>query len=563
MKKQLSQGKSSFEKIVSENCYYIDRTQYIEKLENSSNPYQFFLRPRKFGKSLFISTLQCYYGIEYKGRFTELFGELYIGKNPTKLANTLYVIVFDFSAVDTRHTDEIETGFFRRVKNGIDLFEATYKLFTDEQLVNLQKLTDPAELVLEFFSIFKNATSGGELFILVDEYDHFTNELLSFNLDSFRNIVTQNGFVRKFYEAIKSATREGIVDRFFATGVTPVTLDSMTSGFNIAKNLTLVKEFNEMLGFTENEVIEMLGYYVVESPERVIEDMREYYNGSLFCIDATTRLYNSNMVLYFVDALISTASYPRVLVDINIASDYSKIGKLILLAKHNELSERMNELFESGEVAARLTYQFSFERDFTEDDLISLLFYNGLLTLKSEMGPRFIFSIPNYAIRELYWDFLKIKYEERYSVELTNSEIDDEMYEFTYKANYQKLIHAIERVMERLSNRDLMNFTEKDLKLLVILLARLSDSFVIESEVEVSGKYIDLLLSAKTEKGIKENYLIELKYLKMAQESELNQKLNEAEEQAKEYLSLIERSKKYIGLAIVFVGRKGLASVIN
>ncbi|MBE2279739.1 MAG: AAA family ATPase, partial [Ignavibacteriaceae bacterium] len=246
-KKKIPYGISNFEAIKDDNCYYVDKTKYLELLEELNEKYLFFLRPRKFGKSLFISLLEYYYGIEYKDKFDTLFGEYYIGKNPTPKANSYYILRFDFSSIMTSSNEETFRGFRKKVIDGVKYFNNSYKLFSRDELTEILEEKSSNEILTSFFNAF-TTNDDAKIYILIDEYDHFTNELISFRRDEFRDVVSRNGYVRKFYEAIKEGTGKGIVDRFFATDVTPVTLDSLTSGFNIGSDLTLDFRLNEMLG---------------------------------------------------------------------------------------------------------------------------------------------------------------------------------------------------------------------------------------------------------------------------------------------------------------------------
>lgn len=556
MKKSLPHGESNFGRLIRSDCYYIDRTQYIPLMEKVSNKNLFFLRPRKFGKSLFVSMLQHYYGIEFKDSFSNLFSNLHVGANPTHLANSYCVLLFDFSGVSSSNSNSLPTSMNIAVLQAIKYFNSSYDLLSADEIASLGSVEFPSDVLKEFFSLIRGRFPGG-LYIMVDEYDHFTNELLVQNMSDFKSTVSGNGFVRKFYEVIKSGVRDGVVERFFATGVTPVSLDSMTSGFNIAVDLTLDKEFNEMLGFTESEVEELLLYYDIPLRDAVLTDMRQYYNGSLFSKIASQRVYNSNMVLYFLDSLLRSGTYPGSLTDNNIASDYGKISNLIELSRTDDQVEVIDSLFSSGEVASGLTTMFSFERTFTKEDLVSLLFFHGLLTIKEPYGQRIRFTIPNYAIKELYWDFIREKKEHDLSIQFQKTEIDDDMYEFIYQEKPERLVAAIEKVMAQLSNRDLRGFKEKDLKIMVLLLCRATDVLIIESEVETGGGYIDLLITGKSAKDISLHYCLELKYTQSSKSEEAKKLAEMGFEQAKRYCESLNRNTQYTPMSIAFSGKKG------
>ncbi len=558
-KKKPPYGISNYESLITDNYYFVDKTKYIEILEEVPEKSIFFLRPRKFGKSLFVSMLQYYYGVEYKNKFDSLFGEFYIGKNPTKKANKYYVLVFDFSGIDTSNNGKTIISFHNKILDGIKAFNNSYKSFTEQEIRELATINSSADLMTNFLRLFESKIPDKTIFVLIDEYDHFTNELISFRLTEFKDIVSGNGYVRKFYEAIKTASRDGIVDRFFATGVTPVTLDSLTSGFNIAKDFTLDRRFNEMQGFTPEEVKSILEYYEIENSDEVSADLERLYNGSLFSFEADTRIYNSNMVLYFLSEYIYRGAYPKKLIDNNIASDYSKIKNIFYLNNSPVHREKLNEIITIGETTGLITEKYSFEREFTPDDFVSLLFYNGMLTIKGAKAARIEFCIPNYVIKEIYWNFFASQLKENIQIALNTDKIITSLEDLAYKNNMQGWMERIEDVMELLSNRDLQKFDEKYVKMLFITLAAMSQLYIIKSEAEIKGEYPDLMYLYR--KPYKPNYqfLIELKYLKKSEEGKLKTTMEAAVQQAKKYLakpevSQLENLEVY---GVVFVGKKG------
>ncbi len=247
---KLPYGISNFARLIEDGYAYVDKTGYIEQLENEPAPYIFFLRPRRFGKSLFVSMLSYYYGLEHQERFDALFSKFYIGTNPTSRANTYAVLKFEFSRIDTSTPEHTQKIFLQNVLAGVSDFEQRY----DRTRQDYTDYDNTADLLKAFFVTHREK----KIYLLIDEYDHFANEILSFHFEHFSEIISRNGFVRKFYEAIKAATCDGIVDRLFVTGVTPITLDSLTSGFNIAQNFSTRKATNEMMGFTEQEVVDLM-----------------------------------------------------------------------------------------------------------------------------------------------------------------------------------------------------------------------------------------------------------------------------------------------------------------
>ena len=327
--KKLPYGVSDYEKIIEKNYYYVDKTQYIEKLEDLAETSIMFLRPRKFGKTLFTSVLENYYDVNKKEKFEELFGETYIGKNPTEMKNSYYILRFNFSGINTKDEETTMEGFKGKVTDSIQKFVNRYEL---DFYINPELSTEG--LLNSLIVAFENQKQNEKMYVIIDEYDHFANELLGFQTESFKNLVSKNGRVRKFYEILKEGT-ESVVDRIFITGVAPITLDSMTSGFNILTDLTQDRTFNEMMGFTEEEIIEIMEEQGIEKEkqEELLPLMKENYDGYRFSIDITENrnLYNSNMCLYFLNSYISFGKIPEELVDVNIVSDYNNVLLCLLI----------------------------------------------------------------------------------------------------------------------------------------------------------------------------------------------------------------------------------------
>lgn len=250
--RKLPNGISNYEELVEDNCLYVDKTMYIKKLENLEDKRIMFLRPRKFGKTLFTSVLENYYDILKEDKFEKLFGNTYIGQKPTQNKNKYHILRFNFSGISTTTEAETIEGFKREVASSVDVFVKKYGLdfYVD--------INDQAEYILDnLFKAFYIQKAGEKIYVIIDEYDHFANELLGFETEKFKNLVSKKGKVRKWYEILKKGT-ETVVERIFITGVAPITLDSTTSGFNIARDITKDLEFNDMLGFCEKDVIYLM-----------------------------------------------------------------------------------------------------------------------------------------------------------------------------------------------------------------------------------------------------------------------------------------------------------------
>ena len=552
--KKLPYGISSYDELIEGNYYYVDKTKYIEKLENLAEKRIMLLRPRKFGKTLFTSMLENYYDVNKKDKFEELFKETYIGKNPTEMKNSYYILRFNFSAIDTENKESSIKGFRKEVASSIKLFVDNYDL--DFYINN----DDEAENILNnLFKAFYIQKRNEKIYVIIDEYDHFANELLGFQTEEFKNIISKNGKVRKWYEALKRGT-EMVVDRIFITGVAPITLDSMTSGFNIITDLTQDRTFNEMMGFTEEEVIKIMEDQEIdkEKQEELLPIMKENYDGYRFSlkIETNNNLYNSNMCLYFLNEYMKYNEIPQKLVDTNIASDYSKIANMLRLCKSEERLEIINKTMTDEGIISEITEKFNPEMDFKETEMVSMLYYLGYLTIKDVIGGYPKLLIPNKVMKEIYGEyFLKVlSKEENFSVD--NKEYTEISLEMALEGKIEKGINLLEKYLKNLSNRDYQNFNEKYVKVIFYCIAMSLKTFWVKSELEVEREYQDILLVPKeAEKGYY-TILIEFKYLKKDEENKLEKKQEEARNQIikysnKEEMKAVKNLKRFTVVAVV------------
>jgi Predicted AAA-ATPase/PD-(D/E)XK nuclease superfamily len=555
-------GQSDFKPLLEEDYFYQDRTEFIEKLESWHSKYPVFLRPRRFGKSLFISTLHHYYGLEYKESFESIFGNLYIGKNPTPIANSFMVLCFDFSGIDTATHKSTYQGFMNKVLYGTSVFLSAYKtFFTDEQHRNIENAQSPEEYILTLFRFIKQNQITHKIYLMIDEYDHFANELLSFDLKRFKKDVSRNGFVHKFYENLKTAVGQGVIGRVFITGVSPVMLDSLTSGFNIADNISLNPIFHDMMGFTHSEVEAML--HLIEIPEEKIPDtmtrMAEWYDGYLFSLDGKNALFNPIMVLYFLKEYNINRRYPDVMLDINVASDYRKIRNIFKIGgNENARFALLQELIDTGSIEFPLTRAYNLEWEFNENDFLSLLFYMGMLSYKefSEIGGRF--EIPNYVIKKLYFEyFIAIIFDKNRFVALQKP-IAEAIKLFLRVGNPEPFFKFVEDVLqENHSNRDEMVYGEKHLQTLMIGLLYPYESYYIHSEYEARRGYPDIFLERVPDRPTKFDIVLELKYVKKSAEDTLPKVIKEARKQLNRYMRSTRFKRPDVrGYYVVFLGGK-------
>ncbi len=329
--KRLPYGMTDFATIRCENCFYVDKTEFIPKLEDVR--FALFLRPRRFGKSLFTNMLKAYYDINYADRFDNLFGDLAIGKDPTELHNTYLVLSFNFSTVRSspeQAQDSFNNIALEQIGNFIRDYESILPADTRRNVMECG--LDCAEALLKISDICRRA--GQKIYLMIDEYDNFANTLASVDQDSYQKILHADGFIRYFYNVIKAATTENnaALDRIYITGVSPLCLSDITSGFNIAANLSTDPRFNAMVGFSEDEVRKMLEYYspaLGDAPDlegKLLPAVKSYYDNYCFSEDSAEEgehLFNSDMTLYFIDKCISRkGKIPKTLLDPNVRQDY-------------------------------------------------------------------------------------------------------------------------------------------------------------------------------------------------------------------------------------------------
>ena len=533
MNLKMPYGISNYEKIINDGYYYVDKTMYIEKLENLPETNIMFLRPRKFGKTLFTSVLENYYDKNKKDSFEKLYGNTYIGKNPTKLKNSYCILRFNFSGINTENEETTMKGFKEKVTISIEGFTKKYGI---EFYINPEQTVEG--MTRSLIEAFKIQKPQEKIYIIIDEYDHFANELLGFNTEQFRNLVSKNGKVRKWYEILKEGT-ETVVDRIFITGVAPITLDSLTSGFNIGTDITQDEEFNEMIGFTEEELKEILKNQEIslKEQEKIIPIMKENYDGYKFCLKAKNQIYNSNMCLYFLSRYIRLGEIPDKLIDTNIASDYSKIGKMLDLCKGENRLEILRKTVQGEPIVNTIIEKFNPAIEFTENDMISMLYYLGYLTISGELVGIPELTIPNKVMKEIYADYFMQMMDKEAEFRIDNNANQEILIQLAKEGRIDKIVEILKIYLNNLSNRDLIKFDEKYIKLIFYCIAMNIKAYSTKSEMEVNRNYPDILLVPRdSSKGYKA-VMVEFKYIKKGEVAKLEDKQKEAREQIERYSS--------------------------
>ena len=551
MIKKLPYGISNYEELIRDNYYYVDKTKYLEMLENLAEKRIMFLRPRKFGKTLFTSTLENYYDILKKDKFEELYKDTYIGKHPTNLKNSYHILRFNFSGIDTSTVETTINGFKREVASSIKLFVERYGL---DFYVNTE---DEAENILDnLIKAFLVQRANDKIYVIIDEYDHFANELLGFYPAQFKDLVSKNGKVRKWYEILKKGT-ETVIDRIFITGVSPITLDSLTSGFNICSDKTQNAKLNEMLGFTGIELQELMDKQEIpkEMQLELLPIMKEYYDGYKFSLEGKERIYNSNMCLYFLNNYLESKEFPRNLVDVNIASDYSKIGKMLDLCKGEKRAEIIEKTVSGEGILSEITQKFNPAIEFTDTDLVSMLYYLGYLTISDEKLGKPELKVPNKVMREIYSEYFMKLLDDDAKMQIDNDEYNQILEELALEGKIDKITEILQKYLKNLSNRDYQRFDEKYIKLIFYCISMNLKIYTVKSKLEVQIEYPDILLVPRDRSKGYNSVMIEFKYLKKGEEKKLKEKQKEAKEQILRYSNFdeikdIEKLNKYTVVAV-------------
>jgi len=536
--KKIIYGESNFRKVkINSDYLYIDKTLFIEKLENLNESFLVFLRPRRFGKSLFLSTLQYYYDENSAHEFNKIFADTYIGENPTPLKSSYRILFLEFSGIEVeKGLDFVYDRFGYKVKLKITSYLKEYN-YPKEKIKEIEEINDPADIIGKFFEIAQN----DKIYLLIDEYDQFANAILAYSMDDFLKIVGKGGFVRSFYEVLKSATQTGTLQKMFITGVTPITLDSLSSGFNIVSNISYHEEFNEMAGFTQEEVEYSLDNSIflkcdIDYKDELLEKIKLWYNGYLFNMNAKNRVYNSTMVNYFISQFdYKRCQMPTKMLDSNVASDYKAIMKLFNIGDTEKNYKILEQLIKTDSITGIIKDRYDLNRDFTEDDFITLIYSMGFITIKDEaFGEVLNFQIPNYVIKILYFNYFAIEIEKRNSLSIQSS-ITQILISLA-RGDIELFKNQLNEVVKTLSNRDLMGFDEKYFQVITLSLLSFSSSFYfIDSQPEKDNKYPDILLIGRDEK-VPNNYLFELKWVKNRDNYDTKKK--EGIEQVKGYLKL-------------------------
>ena len=534
-RKRIPYGMQNFEDVIERDCYYVDKTSFIEQIEES-NMYFFFIRPRRFGKTLTLSMLENYYDINKKDKFEEIFGKLYIGQNPTPEHNTYLIIHLNFAEV-AAGLDDYKDGLDNHCSLVFNFFCDIYAhILPANTKEGLEKLTDAVSQLR--FLCQKCQEVGKKIYLFIDEYDNFTNMILAHeeHLMRYRNQTHGEGYLRQFFNTIKGAAGNTL-GRVFVTGVSPVTMDDLTSGFNIGTNYSLSPKFNEMTGFTEEEVREMLDYYRSVLPfnhttDELIEVMKPWYDNYCFAVKSygKTTMYNSVMVLNFISNYIDNEyDIPDSMVETNIRIDYDKLRMLIRHDKefaHD--ASIIQQLVTQGFVIGTLNENFPAERINDPDNFLSLLFYFGMVTIDGTYDGETKFIIPNEVVRDQMYTYLLDTYKEndlvydRYSKGKLESKL-------AYHGEFKPYFEYIADCLKKYSSQRDKQKGEAFVHGFTLAMTSQNKFYRPISELDNDGGYADIFLSPLCDiyKDMVDSYIIELKYCKRQTTDEQVKKLFE------------------------------------
>ena len=569
-RKRIPYGMMNFIDVREDDCYYVDKTHYIPLIENA-NKYFFYIRPRRFGKSLTISMLHHYYNILEADKFEKWYGDLYIGKHPTPERNSYLIIYLNFAVVNAE-LNSYRQSLDAHCNTEFNFFCDVYAQYLPEGIKEEMNKKKGAVEQLDY--LYKECVkTNQQIYLFIDEYDHFTNKILSEPscLEDYKSETHGTGYLRSFFDTVKAGTYSTI-KRCFVTGVSPVTMDDLTSGFNIGTNYSLSPEFNEMTGFNEEEVRAMLDYYATtcqfhHSTDELIEAMKPWYDNYCFSEKSYggTTMYNSNMVLYFVDNYIRNGGYmPRNMVEENIRVDYNKLRMLI--RKDKEFAHdasTIQTLVQQGYVTGELKTGFPAETVAEPDNFISLLFYFGMLTISGTLEGETKLTIPNQVVREQLYSYLLDTYNEA-DLRFDNWEKGKLASAMAYRGDWKAYFDYIAECLHRYSSQKDKQKGEAYVHGFTLAMTAQNRFYRPISEQENQEGYADIFMFPLLDiyKDMLHSYIIELKYAKGKDSDEKVEQLRqEAITQANRYAAS-ETVQKAIGtttlhkIIVVYQGMK-------
>ena len=550
--KQIPYGVADFESVIDRGLYYVDKTMYLAELEKQPDTL-IFIRPRRFGKSLFISMMRAYYDKSKAKDFDTLFGSLWIGNHPTPLRNHYQVLYLDFSQI-SNNIDLLEENFNRYCCIKLNDFIHTYcEDYPEDKINEFLRANNFGQKLNMLLNMSRKY--GQALYLIIDEYDSFTNIVFS---EQVEETYFKTSIIGKFYSHVFKLFK-GMFERIFLTGVSPVTLDDLTSGFNIGWNVSMAPELDKMLGFSTEDVRQMFNYFKEAGQlpadsdiEAMIAEMKPWYDNYCFakeCLESDIRVFNCDMVLYYLRNYISYKHSPEIMLDPNTKTDYKKLNMLIQLDKlDGDRKGVIMEIIEKGEIAATLVPSFSANEITDPETFPSLLFYYGMLTIKGRYGTMLSLGIPNNNVRMQYYNYILKQYAQYKIVNVNKLQIA--FVKMSLDGLWQEPLQYMADCYKQLSSvRDTIE-GERNIQGFFLAYLSLNDYYIIAPEVELNHGYCDFfLLPNMTHYQANHSYILELKYLSKSDYSE--------EKAAKQWAEAVEQINGYAVAPSVEALRQG------
>lgn len=560
--KELPYGVPNFTWIRQENYYWADKTMYIPKMEKAGN-FLYLIRPRRFGKSVFLTMLEAYYDIEKKDSFHEIFKDTWIESRPTDKQGKYQVLYFDFSRAASGK-DGLEQNFNAYCETKLNGFAEKYAKYYKPNFLTDYANAKDAAAKLNLIEDRANAL-GIQLFLIIDEYDNFTNNVLSEEGEEVYHALTHaKGFYRDFFKLFK-----GMFHRIMMMGVSPVTVNDLNSGYNIGTNLSMDPEFNMMLGFSETEVREMIEYYrnagLITAPtDQLMADMKPWYDNYCFAedsLDTDPKMFNSDMVIYYLRHVIRRGKAPKEMVDPNTMTDYAKMKKIIFLDRlQGDRKSVLKQIINEGYIWADLRESFPAE-DLVEPDLFpSLLYYYGMLTIIGKRGRKVKLGIPNENVRKQYYGYVMDEY--NYEAKIDDMHLADHYDQMAIEGNIRPAIEYIAKGYKNCTSIHSSIQAERNVQGFVAAYLNHSGYYYVVQEMELNGGYCDLTMIPDNVRfpEVAHGYLLELKYIKTTDSDEVgNNAIEEAKAQLEQYaqdpkLPQLMNNHPYHQVVIVYKG---------
>ena len=515
--KGLPYGISDFTDLRRAGCYYTDKTQYIPTLERTGH-FLFLIRPRRFGKSVFLSMLAAYYDLARQDKFDQLFDGLWIKDNPTEEKGQYQVIYLDFSQATVGLDGTLKQKFDRYCSTMYESFADKYASYYDADFVQEVRRREP-DSCEQLRYICKEAKDfGHQLYLIIDEYDNFTNNVLNEEGEEVYHALTHaSGFYREVFKIYKANFQ-----RILMMGVSPVTLDDLTSGFNIALNITTDPDFNMMLGFSETDVRQMIAYYreaglIKADTEEMIDEMKPWYDNYCFAkasLSTDPKMFNSDMVIYYLRHHVAHGASPEKMLDTNTRTDYKKLKRLVELQGMSDRERGyIQQIAAEGTIVADVHDSFPAERIFDEGNFISLLYYYGMLTIVGTKLDQLVLGIPNNNVRKQYYEYILTESGRDVTIDLTN--LRKAFHSLALNGEIKPALSLIAEAYKQVSSVRSGMQGERNLQGFICAYLSLTPLYLIAPEVEMSHGYCDIFLmpDKKRYPEVVHSYIVELKYL--------------------------------------------------